>query len=105
MDTQKQILVEQRLSNEKKSTGVAYLLWIFLAGFGAHRFYLGKTGSAVAQLILIVGGILLSAILVGVPMLIIGGIWILVDAFLILGMVAEDIATKRSRIIAEINLN
>ncbi|WP_342621698.1 NINE protein, partial [Pseudomonas aeruginosa] len=24
----------------------AYLLWFFLGGFGAHRFYLGKTGTA-----------------------------------------------------------
>ena len=29
----------------KKSVGVAYLLWAFFGGFGAHRFYLGRSGS------------------------------------------------------------
>lgn len=31
---------------------VAYILWFFLGGLGGHRFYLGKTGSAVGLLIL-----------------------------------------------------
>lgn len=105
MDTQKQILIEQRLANEKKSTGVAYLLWLFLGGFGAHRFYLGKTGSAIAQLILVIGGVLLSAVIIGLPMLVVGGIWLLVDAFLILGLVSADQAVKRGRITAEVGLN
>ena len=37
---------------ERKSTAVTYVLWGFLGAFGAHRFYLGETGTAVAQLIL-----------------------------------------------------
>lgn len=62
----------------RKSTGAAYLLWFFLGGFGAHRFYLGRTGTAVGQLLLLLFG--------WVP-LFLGwlalGIWWLVDAFLI----------------------
>lgn len=27
-----------------KSTGVAYLLWFFFGGIGAHKFYLGRPG-------------------------------------------------------------
>lgn len=96
MDTQQQILVEQRVANAKKSTGVAYLLWFFLGSFGAHRFYLGRGGTGVAQLILIWGGIILSAVLIGLPMLIIGGLWVLIDAILIPGIVSQDQNAIRS---------
>lgn len=99
---QQQILIEQRISNEKKPTGVAYLLWIFLGGFGAHRFYLGKVGSGVAQLILIMGGLLLSTILIGIPMVIAGGIWLLIDLFLITGIISQDIQRIREKAVQEI---
>ncbi|MBR2655012.1 MAG: NINE protein [Loktanella sp.] len=103
MDTQQQILIEQRVANGKKSLGVAYLLLFFLGGFGAHRFYLGRTASAIAILVLVWGGVVLSAILIGIPMLIIGGIWILVDIFLLPGMVAMDMQRLRATTTQEIN--
>lgn len=34
-----------------KSKGIAYLLWFFLGGFSAHRFYLGKIGSGILYLL------------------------------------------------------
>lgn len=34
-----------------KSMAVAVLLWFFFGGFGAHRFYLGHTGSGTAMLL------------------------------------------------------
>jgi hypothetical protein len=37
-----------------KSAGVAYLLLFFLGGFGAHRFYLGKTKSAIAMIAILI---------------------------------------------------
>ena len=70
----------------KKSTGVAYLLWLFLGGLGGHRFYLGYTGSAVAQLLLSVIGWITLLFAVGLFLLIPLGIWLLVDLFLIPGM-------------------
>ena len=39
---------------QKKSAVIAYLLWFFAGPVGAHRFYLGRTGSAVMLLILTV---------------------------------------------------
>lgn len=33
-----------------KSTGIAYLLLVFLGVFGAHRFYIGKIGTGVLYL-------------------------------------------------------
>ena len=50
-----------------KQKMVALLLCFFLGGLGAHRFYVGKTGSAVAQL-LTCGGL---------------GIWALIDLIMI----------------------
>jgi TM2 domain-containing membrane protein YozV len=64
----------------KKTALVAYILWFFLGLFGAHNFYLGRTGVAVAQLIL-------SIIIVGLPITL---IWVLVDAFLIPGWVTRQ---------------
>jgi TM2 domain-containing membrane protein YozV len=64
----------------KKTALVAYILWFFLGLFGAHNFYLGRTGVAVAQLIL-------SIIIIGLPITL---IWVLVDAFLIPGWVTRQ---------------
>ena len=69
----------------RKSTGVAYLLWFFLGWFGAHRFYLGQTGTAVTQLLLLLLG--------WIPMFvgwIALGIWLFVDLFLIPGIAREQ---------------
>jgi TM2 domain-containing membrane protein YozV len=75
LTTQDKILIEQRVTNESPSIAVAYLLLIFLWFFSAHRFYLGRPGSAVLQ-------ILLYFILVGF-------VWLFVDLFLIPGMIRE----------------
>lgn len=88
VSTEKQILIEQRVTNEAKSIGASYLLWFFVGGFGGHRFYLGRTGSAIVMLLLTLVGIALSVVGIGFALLAIVGIWALVDAFLIPGMVA-----------------
>ena len=73
----------------KKSAGISYVLWFFVGGLGGHRFYLGYTGSAVGMLVLAIASILLSVVGIGLLGLIALGIWVLVDAFLIPGMVSE----------------
>lgn len=71
----------------RKSVGVAYLLWFFLGSAGGHRFYTGRTGSAIAMLALTIAGIALSVIGVGLVLLAAVGIWVIVDAFLIPGWI------------------
>lgn len=68
-----------------KSVGVAYLLWFFLGGLGVHRFFLGRTGSGIAQLLLGLLGWL--PLFMGWVVL---GVWLLVDAFLIPGIAREE---------------
>jgi TM2 domain-containing membrane protein YozV len=85
LTTQDKILIEQRIANEKPSTGTAYLLAIFLGWFGAHRFYLGRTGSAVTMLIL-------TCTIVGIAITL---VWHFVDLFLIPGMIRERVEQLR----------
>lgn len=77
-------LIEQRVTNDGPSSGVAYLLWFFTGWVSGHRFYLGKPGTAILQ-------ILSYFILVGF-------IWLLIDAFLIPGMIQEKRNEIRQRI-------
>ena len=99
LSTQEQMLVEQRVTNEAKSAGVAYLLWFFTGGLGGHRFYLGRIGSAIAVLLMTIVGFATIAIGVGAVLLVMVGIWVLIDAFLIPGMIQrhkEDVRRKLS---------
>lgn len=65
----------------KKSVLIAYLLWFFLGFFGAHRFYMGKTGTAVGQLLMFLSAIVSSVILIGGLVFIVLIFWVLIDAF------------------------
>ena len=58
----------------EKTIVAAILLCLFLGGFGAHRFYVGKNGSAIAILCLCLGGILTFRLTS-----IAASIWVLVD--------------------------
>ena len=84
------LYIEQRVANEASSPFVAYLLWFFLGMFGAHRFYLGRWGSALTMLVLFGIGSALSVILIGYLPLAFVGLWWLIDALLIPGMIAQD---------------
>jgi len=63
----------------------AFLLAFFLGWFGVHRFYVGKTGSGIAMLVL-------TCTLVGA---IATGIWMTVDWILIVCGVFTDAEGKR----------
>jgi TM2 domain-containing membrane protein YozV len=79
-------LLSSEMSKKQKSSGTTWLLWFFTGGFGGHRFYLGKTGTAVAML-LTLGGL---------------GIWVFIDLFLINGMVKDSNEKIENEILSEI---
>jgi TM2 domain-containing membrane protein YozV len=86
-----------RFEANKKSILVAYLLWWFFGMFGGHRFYLGRTESAVAMLIITLVSIPLMFVLIGFVTIWISAIWAIVDAFLIPGICRQynnDLANR-----------
>jgi len=86
LTTEQQLLIEMRVANEGPSTATAYLLWLFLWFISAHRFYLGRPGSAILQIL--------------TYFIAIGFIWLLIDAFLIPGMIRQRQNEIRQRMIA-----
>ena len=89
-----------RYDANKKSLGVAYVLWFFFGSLGGHRFYLKRTASAVAMLLIFLISIPLSFVIIGYIGFVIVGVWALVDAFLIPGM-ARD---YNNRLITSLNM-
>lgn len=75
---------------EKKSLLAAYVLWFFLGYVGAHRFYLGRTLSGLLMLALAAVTLVLSLVSFGILsfLWLLVGLWWLVDALLIPGIVA-----------------
>lgn len=63
---------------------VTILLWFFVGHFGAHRFYLGYTSTAVVMLVLELVGILTACILVGWFFIAAVAIWWIIDLVQIL---------------------
>lgn len=86
------------MGNDAKSPLVAYLLLVFVGGFGAHRFYLGQTGTAAVMLALWVLGWITLPFGIGIVPLAIVGVWVMVDLFLIPGMIAQGKDRLRSRL-------
>lgn len=73
----------------KKSVGLAYVLWFFFGSMGVHRFYMGRTGSGIAMLVIFVLSVILAFVAVGLLGFIALWVWLLVDAFLIPGIARE----------------
>jgi len=103
LSTPEQMLIEQRVTNAAKSSGVAYILCLFLGGFGAHRFYLGHPTSGMAMLGLMVLGVGLAQFPVGALFFITGVIWIINDLFLIPRMVQNQTNAFRESLHRELS--
>lgn len=84
LTTEQHLLIEARVANEGPSVAVAYMFWFFLGIFSAHRFYLGRPGTAVLQILSF--------------FVLIGFVWLLVDMFLIPGMVRQNQQALRERL-------
>ena len=82
-------LIELRIRNDAPSAVVAYVMWGFLGLISAHRFYLGRTRSAILQilsLLTVVGWF----------------IWWLYDAVMISAYIRDDKNALRAKLIEEL---
>jgi TM2 domain-containing membrane protein YozV len=89
LNTAELSLVEQRVTNESPSAGAAYLLWFFLGWVSGHRFYLGRPGTAILQILSY--------------FILIGFLWLLIDAFLIPGMIRDKQNEIRTRVMTQLS--
>ena len=127
LDARQLMVLDMELKNRGKDMVVGYLLWFFLSGFGAHRFYMKRVGSAIAQLllfwisfiILMIGVVVVAvgdesgdldmmaaggvAMMIGALPLIAASIWILVDAFLLHGWIKDHNQKVEAEIIQELH--
>lgn len=83
----------------KKSLMLAYLLLFVLGPFGGHRFYAFNKGDACVQLLVTLLGLAMGPLGFGIWVLVMQGIWLVIDAFLLPGQVrrynlklADDLA-------------
>jgi len=76
------LVVNSEIERQKKSTAVAFLLCFFLGTLGAHRYYIGKNGSAIAMTLITVLTLGFGAIVTG--------IWAFIDLFLITGWLRKN---------------
>ncbi|MGM1030385.1 MAG: TM2 domain-containing protein [Actinomycetota bacterium] len=77
-----------------KEVGIAYALLILLGGFGLHRFYLGRVGSAIAFLILWQLGAWTWWTGVGLVFGAAAVLWWIVDLFVLSSMVRDENARR-----------
>lgn len=73
-------------THPSRSIGVAYVLLFLLGQLGVHRFYTGRTGTGIFQLLLGLIGWATAWLFIGYILLIPLWIWLLVDIFLVPGM-------------------
>lgn len=72
------------LSLGRKSVVIALILWFFFGLLGVHRFYLDKIGTGIMMALLSIVGGFTAPILIGIPLLVIVGLWWLIDFFMII---------------------
>jgi TM2 domain-containing membrane protein YozV len=93
-DYERIIAAEAVVANEKKSTALAYVFAIFLGGAGAHNFYLGRPWRGLLNLLLLVLCFLPQ---IGILFLIINGVLVIWDLFMIPSIIGEQVEGIRRR--------
>lgn len=90
---------QERFDRLSKSVRKAYIFWLLLGFAGGHRFYLGYIASGIFQLLMTgLGAILALVNPIGYFVLVVPGLWILVDAFIVPAIVRH----QNAHLIAEI---
>jgi len=85
------------MENISPKSRLATTLLAFLLGqFGAHRFYLGKYGTAVTMLVLAVAGYLTQWLVIGYAFLGLVWLWNVIDFVLAVAGIMRD---KQGRLI------
>ena len=82
----------------RKSVGVAFLLWVFFGMFGGHRCYLGRIATGLLMSVLTLISLVLTVVFIGWLGLMVMLAWTLIDGFRIPGWVRGD----NTRLIARI---
>lgn len=100
LTNEERMLINSELQKRGKNMLVAYLLALFLGTLGLHRFYLGLKGTAIAQLVLFIVGMVTVVIIVGFIPLAIVYIWLFIDLFLIPGIIKKENDELEKQIIA-----
>lgn len=71
---------------QQRNIALAYVLLVFLGQIGIHRFYTGRIGTGIIQLLLGLSGWATTWILIGYIPLGFLWIWLVIDIFLLPGM-------------------
>lgn len=99
-----QVWIEDEVKRRGKQAWIAWLLWAFTGMVGGHRFYLGQTNTAIAQLILFIVAYATMIILVGFAVYLGLALWVLVDAFQINKMLEESRIQTRGEVERDLRL-
>ncbi|CAI2655053.1 hypothetical protein AKUG0406_13780 [Apilactobacillus kunkeei] len=89
LSTQEQLMVNDYVENNAVSPVAAWLLWVFLGQFGAHRFLFKKPYAALMLTLEIIGWVTIFFI-IGLGFLSAVWIWWIVDAFSIQSWIKES---------------
>jgi TM2 domain-containing membrane protein YozV len=95
LEARELLLLESEVKNQGKNMIVGYVLWYFLGLVGGHRFYMGRTGTAIVQLVL-------SLTVFG---MVATFIWWVVDAFLLHTWIKDHNRIVEDRVMDQIMAN
>lgn len=103
-------ILQSELSQHRKSTVLAYLLWFFLGWIGVHQFYIGKILRGMLYVGLCLGGWIFTALSITsdfvtvLPSILFGtlGVFWLVDLFTIPSQIDKVRSKKKSEILREL---